>query len=141
MLPVETIYPNLTSKKNITIEVPLNVNWMDEASVQSYIAQFDIGVFPMIDHPFNRAKSAFKLKQYLSCGVPALVSPVGESNTFLKDRQNGFFCATVNEFKEKIMRFHNMQENEYQRMSNAAADSIINFDLDNFCEKLLSHFI
>ena len=37
----------------------------------------------MLNHPFNQAKSAFKAKQYLSCGIPVIASDVGENRKFV----------------------------------------------------------
>jgi hypothetical protein len=38
---------------------------------------FDIGIAPLVDIPFNRARSDIKLKEYAASGVPWLASPVG----------------------------------------------------------------
>lgn len=42
------------------------------------LRQFDIGLAPLADIPFNRARSNVKLKEYAVAGVPWLASPVGE---------------------------------------------------------------
>lgn len=41
------------------------------------MAQFDVGIAPLADIPFNRARSDVKLKEYASAGLPWLASPVG----------------------------------------------------------------
>jgi glycosyltransferase involved in cell wall biosynthesis len=41
------------------------------------VAQFDIGLAPIIDIPFNRARSNVKVKEYAAVGVPWLASPIG----------------------------------------------------------------
>jgi glycosyltransferase involved in cell wall biosynthesis len=38
---------------------------------------FDVGIAPLIDTPFNRARSNVKLKEYAALGVPWLASPIG----------------------------------------------------------------
>jgi hypothetical protein len=38
---------------------------------------FDIGIAPLSDIPFNRARSDIKLKEYAASGIPWLASPVG----------------------------------------------------------------
>jgi len=38
---------------------------------------FDVGFAPLVDNPFNRARSNVKLKEYAAAGVPWLASPVG----------------------------------------------------------------
>jgi glycosyltransferase involved in cell wall biosynthesis len=40
-------------------------------------AEFDVGIAPIVDSPFNRARSDIKLKEYAAVGVPWLASPVG----------------------------------------------------------------
>jgi glycosyltransferase involved in cell wall biosynthesis len=42
-----------------------------------HIARFDIGIAPIVDIPFNRARSNVKLKEYAALGVPWLASPIG----------------------------------------------------------------
>jgi glycosyltransferase involved in cell wall biosynthesis len=41
------------------------------------IGGFDVGIAPLADLPFNRARSAIKVKEYAASGVPWLASPVG----------------------------------------------------------------
>jgi glycosyltransferase involved in cell wall biosynthesis len=40
-------------------------------------SRFDIGIAPLVDIPWNRARSNVKLKEYASAGIPWLASPVG----------------------------------------------------------------
>jgi glycosyltransferase involved in cell wall biosynthesis len=42
-----------------------------------HIAHFDIGIAPIADIPFNRARSNIKVKEYAAAGVPWLASAVG----------------------------------------------------------------
>lgn len=41
------------------------------------LAQFDVGIAPLADIPFNRSRSNIKLKEYSAIGVPWLASPIG----------------------------------------------------------------
>jgi len=42
-----------------------------------YVGGFDVGIAPIADTPFNRAKSNVKVKEYAAMGVPWLASPIG----------------------------------------------------------------
>lgn len=41
------------------------------------LAEFDVGIAPIADLDFNRARSNIKLKEYAAAGVPWLASPIG----------------------------------------------------------------
>lgn len=56
------------------------------------VAGFDVGIAPLADVPFNRARSNVKLKEYAAAGVPWLASPVGPY-AGLGRRQGGELAA------------------------------------------------
>jgi glycosyltransferase involved in cell wall biosynthesis len=84
----------------LTVGVSLNVRherYEHERSVEflrlpRVIRGFDIGLAPLADIPFNRTRSAIKLKEYGAAGVPWLASPVGEYAD-LGPRQGGRLVA------------------------------------------------
>jgi glycosyltransferase involved in cell wall biosynthesis len=41
------------------------------------LTAFDIGIAPIVDMPFNRARSNIKVKEYSAVGIPWLASPIG----------------------------------------------------------------
>jgi glycosyltransferase involved in cell wall biosynthesis len=45
----------------------------------------DIGLVPLIDHPFNWAKTCRKFQEYSIVGAPTVASPVGNYNDLPKD--------------------------------------------------------
>jgi len=53
-----------------------------------YVGGFDVGIAPIADVPFNRAKSNVKVKEYAAMGVPWLASPIGPYAE-LGERQGG----------------------------------------------------
>lgn len=75
-------------------------NWVVENTAPKIIShyQFDIGVMPLTDTPFNRAKCAFKAIEYMACGVPVVASPVGENSVVIENGKNGFLARTTEEW-------------------------------------------
>lgn len=122
---------------NVTLDIPLNIDWQDEEGVYGVIKTFDIGLSPLLDNEANRAKSAFKLKQYLSCGVPVLGSNVGENERFLMDGINGYICNTPQEYKVAINKIKRLEDIEYERLGDNALNSVVDFSLANYCHTLL----
>jgi glycosyltransferase involved in cell wall biosynthesis len=59
-----------------------------ENGLRERLAAWDIGLAPLADHPFNRARSDIKLKEYAACGVPWLASPVAPYRS-LGEEQGG----------------------------------------------------
>ncbi len=128
------------SNKNITVETPLGLDWLDEHSIYETIATFDIGVSPLTDNEFNRSKSAFKLKQCLSCGVPVLGSSVGENRAFLQDGVNGYLCDSPTDYFQKLTSLKSSQNGSYTKLSRNAKRTFPTFSIDNYCSTFINYF-
>lgn len=61
------------------------------------IADFDLGLVPLADIPFNRGRSNVKAREYAAAGVPWLASPVG-SYAGLGSEQGGRLVADLDWF-------------------------------------------
>jgi glycosyltransferase involved in cell wall biosynthesis len=54
-----------------------HIRYIPLAALTRQIAEYDIGIAPLADIEFNRARSDVKLKEYAAAGVPWLASPIG----------------------------------------------------------------
>lgn len=128
----EEIRSALRGHENIELEFPNDIDWMNENEVYERIAAFDVGLSPLVNHDFNKAKSAFKVKQYLSCGIPVLASPVGENRVFVSPAENGFFCEDSYAFVKGIETFLSMSEEEYRCFSRNALQTRSDYSVELF---------
>jgi glycosyltransferase involved in cell wall biosynthesis len=66
--------------------------WSEDAEV-AQLQQFDIGIMPLPDAPWERGKCGYKLIQYMACGLPVVASPVGANRGIVVDGDNGYLAA------------------------------------------------
>lgn len=82
--------------------MPMEARPWSEASEVAEIQQFDIGIMPLPDEPFERGKCGYKLIQYMACGKPVVASPVGENARIVRDGVEGFLANTMVEWIRKL---------------------------------------
>jgi glycosyltransferase involved in cell wall biosynthesis len=68
------------------------------------LASFDVGLVPLDDTPFERAKFPFKLLQYLALGVPAVAARVGLAAEVISPGDNGLLAGSAGEWREQLQR-------------------------------------
>lgn len=96
----------LTVVGGIASEIPgvdvVNVPWSENTEVE-LIRTFDVGIMPLEDEPWTRGKCAFKLIQYMACGVPAVGSAVGANVEVIGD-DAGFLAGNDDEWLGALRR-------------------------------------
>ncbi len=68
------------------------------------LCRFDIGLAPLVDASFERAKCAAKIIQYMACGVSVVASPVGENAVVVENGINGFLARSEGEWVDALVR-------------------------------------
>jgi len=87
------------------IKVPglkiINLNWSLESEISEF-QSLDIGVYPLPEDKWILGKTGFKAIQYMSVGVPCVVSNVGANREIVKDGINGFLASSEDEWLDKL---------------------------------------
>jgi glycosyltransferase involved in cell wall biosynthesis len=65
----------------------------------------DIGLMPLPDGPYERAKENYKTKIYLASALPVVASPVGMNTDFIIDGERGLLARTSHDWVERITAF------------------------------------
>jgi glycosyltransferase involved in cell wall biosynthesis len=83
--------------------------WNAATEIQD-LASINIGVMPLTDNEWSRGKCGFKALQYMSLGIPAVVSPVGVNTTIISHGDSGFICSNPDEWKKTLKDLLNKSE-------------------------------
>jgi len=77
------------------------IPWSEEGEVEA-IRNMDIGIMPLPDDPWEKGKCAYKLIQYMACGLPVVASPVGMNVNVVIEGKNGFLANTEEEWYSSL---------------------------------------
>lgn len=58
--------------------------------IPKHINKFDVGLMPLIGTKWNSGKCALKALEYMSCGIPAIASNVGENTYVIEHGEHGY---------------------------------------------------
>ena len=119
-------------KSNIEVIIPEIKNWENEALIYNWIKTFTIGLSPLTNSIIDNSKSAFKMKQYLSCGVPVLGSDIGENKSLINHFKNGLICNSKNEYINAIKFIEQMDDIEYEKLQITALESVKSYYYDSY---------
>lgn len=75
--------------------------WSIDTEAQA-IASCDIGIMPLKDTPWEQGKCAYKLIQYMACGLPTVCSPIGANRDVVIEGRTGFFADTSVDWVQKL---------------------------------------
>ena len=102
-------------------------------------ADFDIGIMPLADTPYNRGKEAFKIKEYMAAGLPVVCSPVGHNTQVVEHGQSGFFAATEDDWVTYLNRL--VEDADLRRSFGARARETVErrYSLEPQALKLAEH--
>lgn len=91
-----------SSIKNIFSEIDINIlPWSEESESQD-ISDFDIGIMPIPDEPFEKGKCGYKLIQYIACSKPVVASNVGVNAEIVERCDAGYVVHTLGEWEAAL---------------------------------------
>ena len=103
--------------------VPVDARpWRPETGLEE-MAQFDVGLVPLDDTPFERAKFPFKLLQYMALGVPVVSANVGVATSVIHHAENGLLARSADEWREALESLVSDAERRRQ-MGNAGRETV-----------------
>jgi glycosyltransferase involved in cell wall biosynthesis len=96
----------------ISNEAPLDFKFDDERIIfkkwiaekeNEWINEFDVGLMPLEDDEWTKGKCSFKMLQYMACGKPVIVSPIGTNKSLLSMSDVGFGVSHPKEWLKAML--------------------------------------
>jgi glycosyltransferase involved in cell wall biosynthesis len=103
----------------------------------SSISQMDIGIMPLPDNDFTRAKGGYKLYLYMAGGIPCVASPVGVNCSIIRNGENGYLASSENEWMDVLKNLLTDTELRKKLGQTGRNDSLKFYDRTVCFEKLL----
>ena len=88
--------------KELVSDLPVEVKPWSEDTEVSLIQSFDIGIMPLVDGFWERGKCAYKIIQYMACGLPVVASSVGVNKQVVSHGANGFLANDLSEWEQSL---------------------------------------
>lgn len=77
-----------------------------ESNEAEVIGEMDVGIMPLADNEHTCGKCSFKMLQYMSCGLPVVVSPVGMNKFVLSLGDIGLSAITIDDWVDALDFFY-----------------------------------
>jgi len=98
--------------------------WSEDQEA-AILKEMDVGLMPLPDNEWTRGKCSFKMLQYMSCGIPAIVSPTGMNGEILEMGRAALPARADDDWYDALSFFHANRERaeEYGREGRAIVES------------------
>jgi glycosyltransferase involved in cell wall biosynthesis len=104
------------------------VPW-SEANETTAVQSMDLGLMPLPDTPWTRGKCSFKMLQYMACGVPVAVSPIGMNRDVLAIGDLGRAAEAPGDWRDLLEWFYEHREAARQIGARGRAAALEHFDV------------
>jgi glycosyltransferase involved in cell wall biosynthesis len=88
-------------KPDFILKSLVYVPWIKKSEIEDLL-KFNIGLMPLEENEWTLGKCGFKALQYMSLGIPALVSPVGVNKQIVTHGKDGFLCESEKDWLEHL---------------------------------------
>jgi glycosyltransferase involved in cell wall biosynthesis len=77
------------------------VKWKKETEIND-LKSFSIGIMPLVKDQWSEGKCGFKGLQYMSLGIPTIMSPVGVNTEIIEHGKNGIIASNDEDWSQAL---------------------------------------
>lgn len=115
------------------------IKWSKQSEIED-LKKINVGIMPLTDDQWAKGKCGFKALQYMSLGIPAIVSPVGVNTKIVDDKVNGWVCANLEEWKTTFEQVLNDPELPKSLGKNARIKVVKDFSVSSNTQNFIALF-
>ena len=132
----------IKSKVKNNVIIP---GWIEKKEILSLLSNSKVGIAPYINSMNYRLNTPNKFGEYLSAGLPILVSVSGEMENLLIKNECGYYYSNAKVLKEKILEYYKSEDKQKKHSFNARKlyekmfdGNKINKELINYVYKIIN---
>ncbi len=114
----------------IILEMP-EVGLSDEELLFKQISSWDLGISLSNEHIWSITAGPIWNQHLLSCGVPLLVSNLGENSALIEHGVNGWKCDSKDDFVDAVNRYSMLSPQQKQELKKAAKHSVESWNIES----------
>jgi glycosyltransferase involved in cell wall biosynthesis len=136
--PLRDVFRTLRDRGQAELEIVSSEPWNGPARFHrwtldneaSLFNRFSIGIMPLPDTDYTRAKAGFKLLQYMASGLPVVASPIGVNRELVEASGSGFLASTAAEWETALVTLCRDAQlrAEFGRNGRAFVERYVNLD-------------
>lgn len=115
------------------------IEWNKQTEIDD-LNQIDIGIMPLYDSNWEKGKCGFKGLQYMSLGIPTIMSAVGVNKEIIENNVNGFLAYTDEDWTNYLTQLITTQKLRKTIGSKGQKTIINRYSLNANKKKYLSLF-
>lgn len=136
LVVVSDVFPDFKIIKPEKIKF---VKWTPESELMA-LREAHVGIMPLINSLWEQGKCSFKMLQYMSCGLPVLVSPVGMNSEVLKKGEIGFYASVEDDWVSGLEELYHSPEKRIDLGINGRQVIISNYSIEKVAGSLIQIF-
>jgi len=115
------------------------IKWNKESEIDDLL-KFNVGIMPLRDDKWAKGKCGFKALQYMSLGIPPMVSSFGVNTQIVDHQNNGWICESREDWYRYLSEMLTSPGNSVEIGKNARETIVKRYSVASNKENFLSLF-
>lgn len=126
---------------SVQLEMTEKLGLQNEERLFAQISKWDLAISLSNEHIWSITAGPIWNQHVLSCGVPLIVSNVGENSSLVEHGVNGWKCDTKEDFVAAINRYALFSQHQKEEMKRASKHSVESWNIESVGSRFIEWVI